>query len=161
MIYLHNHQNTCFNELMSVGDIKTNTGVWLKRIWSGLENNKEAKRKAKSCFKRWRVMSGWKILRHALICYQLKTEWHEVTPFLADCRAASSIHCQLLLLNFLVTLSLSLAPVREVKLCRSISEQPSIKWMTFDFAEHGSEKQGENASMTLLPFFEVSLDTKQ
>ena len=52
-------------------------------------------------------MSGWKILRHALICYQLKTEWHEVTPFLADCRAASSIHCQLLLLNFLVTLSLS------------------------------------------------------
>ena len=78
-----------------------------------------------------------------------------MTPFLADCRAASSIHCQLLLLNFLVTLSLSLslAPVREVKLCRSISEQPSIKCMTFDFAEHGIEKQGENASMTLLPFF--------
>ena len=154
MIYLHNHQNTCFNELLSVGDIKTNTGVWPKRIWSGLKNNKEAKRKAKLCFKRWRVMSGWKIVRHALICYQLKTEWHEVTPFLADCRAASSIHCQLLLLNFLVTLSLSLS-LQCVKsnYVDQFQNSPRLNGWLLTFAEHGSEKQGERAFMTLLPLF--------
>ena len=57
--------------------------------------------------------------------------------------------------------SLSLAPVREVKLCRSISEQPSIKWMTFDFCWTWNWKTRRKCFHDSPSLFLVSLDTKQ